>query len=481
MKIQRENVLSNFIWRFLERCGAQGVSFIVSIILARLLDPEAYGVVALVSVVITILQIVVDSGLGNALIQKKDADEIDFSTVFFTNLILCGFLYLLVFLFAPFLARFYEIPSLTSLIRVQSLILLVYGVKNVQEAYVAKNMLFKRFFFATLGGTIGAAVIGIWLAYRGFGVWALVVQHLFNTTVDTIILWITVKWRPQITYSFTRLKKLFSFGWKILATNLVDTTYNDLRSLVIGKKYSPSDLAYYERGRILPNLIVNNTNVSISNVLFPTLSSYQDDKNRVYDITRRAISTGLYVMTPLMIGLALCSEELVRLVFTDKWLPCVPFLMIYCFVYMFQPMQTSHNSMLKALGRSDLFLRLELIKKFIGITILLITMWFGVKVIAVGMLIDSVLCWIINSIVFKRFINYSHRDQIKDIILNILPGICMGIIVYFVGGMIKNVYIGLAIKVVVGMAGYILLSTLMKCDSYNYIMQTVKVMIKKKS
>lgn len=323
------NVLSNLIWRFLERCGAQGVTLIVSIVLARLLDPSVYGTIALVMVLTTILQVFVDGGFATALIQKKDADELDFSTVFFFNLGTCIVLYIIVYLSAPVIAIFFGNAELISVIRVLSLIIVISGVKNVQQAYVSRNMLFKRFFFSTLGGTLGAAVVGIVMAYMGFGVWAMVFQTLFNTLVDTIILWITVKWRPQFIFSFSRLKELFSFGWKILIANIVATICGQLRQLVIGKKYSSSDLAFYNKGRQFPNLIVENINTSIDSVLFPTLSKEQDDYQRVSDMTRKSIRVSTYIMAPLMIGLFVCANSFVRVILTEKWMECVPFLRVF--------------------------------------------------------------------------------------------------------------------------------------------------------
>ena len=214
--MNNKKIISNFIWRFLERCGAQGVTLVVSIILARILDPSEYGTIALITVFITILQVFVDSGMGNALIQKKEADDLDFSSVFWFNLIMCVCLYLLMYFCAPLISEFYKMSELTPIIRVLSLILIISGVKNVQQAYVCRNMLFKKFFFATLGGTIGATLVGIAMAYCGFGIWALVAQMLFNSFVDTVILWVTVKWRPIRAFSKERLKVLFSYGWKLL-------------------------------------------------------------------------------------------------------------------------------------------------------------------------------------------------------------------------------------------------------------------------
>ena len=328
--MEKGKVISNFIWRFAERCGAQLVSFVVSIVLARLLEPSVYGTVALVTVFTTILQVFIDSGLGTALIQKKNADDLDYSSVFYFNFVVCIILYLGMFIAAPYIAKFYGNMSLIPVIRVISLTLIISGVKNIQQAYVSSNMLFKRFFFSTIGGTIVSAFIGIFMAYIGMGVWALVAQQLSNAMIDTMILWITVKWRPKAVFSWERLKSLLAYGWKLLVAVLLDTVYNNLRNLVIGKMYSSADLAFYNQGDKFPKIIVTNINTSIDSVLLPTLSSEQDNKARVKEMTRRAIKTSTYIMAPLMMGLAFCAKTVVELVLTQKWLPCVPFLQIFC-------------------------------------------------------------------------------------------------------------------------------------------------------
>ena len=267
----KRQAMSGFLWRFLERFGAQGVTFVVSIVLARMLDPQVYGMVAIVTVFTALLNVFADSGLGSALIQKRDADELDFSTVFFFNIFMSVVLYLTLFFLAPLIAGFYHMPELNAVLRVMSITVIIYGVKNVQQAYVSKKLLFRRFFYATLGGTIGAGILGIWMAYKGYGVWAMVMQGLFNAAVDTVILWITVGWRPQFAFSLTRLRSMLSFGWKLLVSSLVDTCYNNLRQMIIGKMYSPSSLAFYNRGYMVPNVLVSNVNTAINSVLFPGL------------------------------------------------------------------------------------------------------------------------------------------------------------------------------------------------------------------
>lgn len=480
MKGKNKKVIRNLIWRFAERMGAQGISFIVGVVLARILAPEIYGTIALVTVFTTILNVFVDSGMGNALIQKKNADELDFSSVFYFNILVCSTLYIGMFIAAPSIANFYNDVTLTPIVRVLSFTIVISGIKNVQQAYVSKTMQFKRFFFSTLGGTLGAAVIGITMAYRGFGVWALVAQYLFNLMVDTIILWITVKWRPKKQFSFQRLKGLFSYGWKLLVSSLIDTIYIDLRQMIIGKMYSSADLAFYNKGKQFPSLIVTNINTSIDSVLLPTMSAEQDDIHRVKIMTRRSIKTSTYIMAPLMVGLAFCAEPLVSLILTDKWLPCVPFLRIFCITYMFFPIHTANLNAIKAMGRSDLFLRLEFIKKIVGIIILLSTMWFGVMVMAYSLLLSSVLSQIINSWPNRKLLKYGYLEQLKDILPGILLALGMGICVYFVVLLKFHPIITLIIQIIIGAVVYISGSILFKLESFDYLWQMIRPHIIKK-
>ena len=477
----RTQALSGLMWRFLERFGAQGVTFVVSIILARLLDPEVYGIVAIVTVFTAILNVFIDSGLGNALIQKKDADDLDFSSVFFFNMFMCVVLYLLLFAIAPIIAKFYKMPQLTPVIRVMSLTVIISGVKNVQQAYVSKHLLFKRFFFATLGGTLGAAVLGIWMAYKGYGVWALVAQGLFNAAVDTLILWITVKWRPKLMFSFERFKGLFSFGWKLLVSQLIDTVYNNLRQLIIGKLYNADNLAFYNRGYMLPNVFVGNVNTAIDSVLFPVMSNAQDSVESVRAMTRRSIQVSSYIMWPIMLGIAAVSKPLVAVLLTEKWLPCVPYVIIFCISYAFMPMETANLNAIKALGRSDIFLRLTFIKKVVGFSILIATMWFGPLVMAASNLFFSVVNQIINAWPNRKLLNYSYSQQITDILPSMLLSGIMFAAVWCIQYTHISYLITLIVQLIVGIVVYVLGSILLKIQSFEYILSILKGRVRRKS
>ena len=478
--MNNKTIISNFIWRFLERCGAQGVTLVVSIILARILDPSEYGTIALITVFITILQVFVDSGMGNALIQKKEADDLDFSSVFWFNLIMCICLYLLMYFCAPLISEFYKMPELTPIIRVLSLILIISGVKNVQQAYVCRNMLFKKFFFSTLGGTIGAALVGITMAYCGFGIWALVAQMLFNSFVDTVILWVTVKWRPIWAFSKERLKVLFSYGWKLLVSALVDTIYKDVRQLIIGKIYTKEDLAFYNQGQRFPKLIITNINSSIDSVLLPVMSGVQDDTTAIKQMTRRSIITSTYLIMPLMVGLAVCAKPLVSLILTEKWLYCVPFLRVFCVSFAFFPIHTANLNAIKAMGKSGLFLKLEIIKKIVSVTALVATMWISPLAMAYSLLATSVLGQIINAWPNKKLMNYSYLEQVKDMLPQILLSLGMGVLVYCIPPIGASSFADLFVRVFVGVLVYWGGSKLFNIDGYKYLLNMLSGLLNRK-
>lgn len=476
----KKKTIEGFIWRFAERCGAQVVQFVVSIVLARILSPSDYGTLALIAVFTNILGVFVQSGMGAALVQKKDADDLDYSTLFYFNVVMCLSLYLLMFFVAPFIAKFYTKPELTIYTRVVSLTLIVSGVRGIQSAYVSKNMLFKRFFFSTLGGTILSAIVGITMAYKGFGVWALIAQELTNVTVDTIILWLTVKWRPKKMFSFTRLKGLFSYGWKLLASGLLDTGYLQLRNLLIGKVYSSSDLAYYSKAQSFPQLFVANVNSSIDSVLLPSMASVQESKETVKGMTRRALKTSTFIMAPLLMGLAACGKSIISILLTDKWLPSYPFMIVFCISNLFLPISTANLNAIKALGRSDVFFKLEIIKKTIGVLIIIATFRISVMAIALGGILSTIFNQFINTWPNKKLMNYSYREQIQDILPSLLLSMIMFVVVYSINFLSLNNWITLIIQVPLGAIIYIGLAIIFKFEAFTYCLDLVKAFFKNK-
>lgn len=473
-RMKSNKVIINFLWQLAERVGAQLVGVIVSIILARLLMPEDYGTIALMNVFISILNIFVNGGLGSGLVQKKDADDLDFSSFFYVNTLFCGVLYLVLFFVAPFVANFYSNPQMIWLMRVLGLNFLISGLKSIQVSYVSRNMLFKKFFWATLGGTVLAAVVGIYMAQQGYGAWALVVQSVLNNAIDTVILWITVKWRPKLMFSFQRLRFLLSYGSKLLFSHVIDVLYDNLWSLIIGKIYSSSDLAYYNRGRNWPNLIVENTNSSITSVLLPSMSKEQDDLIRLKAMTRRAIKTSTYIMAPMLLGLAFIGEPLVRLLLTERWMRSIFYMRIFCVTFVFYPIHTANLTAIKAMGRSDIYLKLEIIKKMVGLLALVVSAPISVRAMGYSLLFTSLASQIINSWPNKKLLNYGYLEQLKDILPGILLAVVMGCCIYPIQWLGLPDVVTLLIQVPLGAVIYIGASALLKLESFTYLWGIVK-------
>ena len=426
----KNKVMSGLFWTFGERFITQGISFAISIILARMLMPSEYGVIALVLVFISIASVFVTNGLGESLIQKKNTDESDFSTIFYCSFVISVFLYVILFISAPYIASFYNNSELIWVLRILALNLPFSSINTIQQAYVSKQMMFKKFFISNLCATIVSGFIGIMMAYSGFGVWSLVAQFLISSVVGTIVLFFTVKWRPKWLFSISSAKELVGFGWKLITANLINTIYGELRGLVIGKNYTMADLAFYNRGNQFPGLIITNINTTISKVIFPAMAEVNDDRSQLKNITRRAMKITAYLTFPLMIGLMSVADSFILLLLTEKWLFAVPFLQICCIYWLFQPMQTANWQAIKALGRSDLLMNLEIIKKVIGISLLLISMGISVYAIAISNAIFAGISMMINMIPNKKLINYSVVEQFRDIAPPLLLSITMGGIIY---------------------------------------------------
>lgn len=474
--VNGKTVIKNMSWKFAERITAQVVTFVVSIVLARILDPSDYGVVSLVTVFITIANVFVSDGLGSALIQKKEADALDFSSALYFNTLFSIFLYGILFIAAPFIARFfgegYEI--LSPILRVLGLRIIVAAINSVQQAYVSRKMIFQKFFWATLFGTVASAFVGIWMAYHGFGAWALVGQYLTNTTVDTIVLAIVLGKKPIFAFSFERVKKLFDYGIKILGSGLLVAVYTEVRSFIIGKVYTSSDLAYYDKARQFPSLFVNNIVATISAVLFPKMSSEQDDLEQVKATTKRSIWFTSYLMCPLMFGLAAVAESLVQLLLTDKWLPCVPLLQVLCITYLWQPIHSANIQAIKAVGRSDIILKLEIIKKSIEIVVLMAVMFISVDAIVISMSVNATLFVAVNALPVKKLLGYSLKEQIKDMVPSFIMAAIMAAAVWALNFLPISSFLVLIAQVGVGAALYIGMSHVTKNSEYRYLTSFAK-------
>lgn len=470
MKDLKQKTLSGFIYKFAERGAAQGISFIVQIILARLLMPEEFGTIALLTVLMVILDVFVTYGFGNSLVVNKKSDNLDFSTCFFFGIGLALVLYAIVYVSSPYISKFfYGHNELDILVKVMALRMPIAAINSVQHAYIAKKMQFRLFFYATLIGTVLSGVVGIVMAYTGFGVWALVAQYLSNAIFNTITLWIMSEWRPKWMFSFQRLKAIYDYGWKILAVGLVDTIFSQIRSFVIAKQYSRADLAYYNRGVSFPHFGMKLIEPTINGVLFPALSNCNDDQKMMKAITKRIIRTSTFIICGIMGFLFAIAKPLVIVLLTDKWLPCVVFLQIGCFAYLLRPLQVINTSVIRASGRSALLLNLDLLKKGIGLGLLIIAMPFGVEAIAWSYVGFNVISSIINIWPNKDILNYGYLEQFRDLGANLLVGLIMGVLVWAITFLPINYWLLLLLQTVVGLTLYILISKIFKIESYRYI------------
>ena len=484
MKNDKKNsVIGGLFWTFGERIVAQLVTTVVTIILARLLDPEHYGIISIVTVFISLCNIFVSSGFGSAVVQKKEVDDNDFNTAFTISFAISLLLYLVLFLIAPFISKFYKMVELTPVIRIMGIRLIIASLNTIQHAHIQRQMKFKKFFFATLLGTIISAIVGILMAWFGFGVWSLVAQYLTNTTIDTIVLYFVCTWKPKIKLDKNKAKELYSFGWKVLCTELIFTLEGDIRSLIVGKAFGPTDLAYYDQGKKYPSLFVTNINTSINKVMLPAFSRKQDNINQLKEMLRKAIQVGAYLLAPILIGFALISKQFIMLLLTKKWLPAVPFIQIFCIVYLTRPLETACHQALLAIGKSGLVMKIMLLINLFALSTVIIAVFIfkNVLFIALGSLITAFVSLSVFIFFSYKNFKYSFKEQLEDLLEPVAISIFMGIVVYFIGKIKLNLMILIFLQVLAGTIIYAIISSIVKPEAFLYLKNKLIKIMKKSS
>lgn len=479
MASDRNRVLGGLAWKFAERTSSQAVSFVLSIILARLLMPKEYGLVAMINIFIVFANVFVTSGFTASLIQKKDADDLDFSTIFYCTFTISLLLYTIIYFFSPAIARFYNMPDLCLLTRVYALSLVITSYQTIQQAYISRHLLFKKTFVSTFIGTILSGVIGVVMAYNGYGVWALVAQFLSNIVINMVTLMFIIPWKPKLVFSMERAKILMRFGGGIFVSSLISKIYREIRQLIIGKMYTPADLGYYNRGMGIPHFVTNNIESTISSVLFPTMSDYSDNPERMKQILRRGIRTSSYILFFLFTLLATASKPLVILLLTEKWAPCIPYMQIFCISNMMLLISRCNVQAIKALGAGKEVIKLEVLKKPVFLLVILAVAKFGPLAIALTSPVNSLYAMAMNMRPTRKLLSYSSSEQLKDFV----PATMMSIVVAattlpFV--LLKtNDFVILILQVFVGILTFILFSKVFKVESYSYIKTVVVDTIKK--
>ncbi len=478
----KKKAISGVFWKFCERIGSQMVSLIVSIILARLLMPEDYSVVSIVTIFFSFCNIFITSGLGSGLVQKQDVDELDYSSALYANIILACVMYGVVFFMAPYVAKLYNIELLVPVIRVMGLNFFVYMVRSIVSAKVSRSMEFKMFFLSTIGAITVSAVVGIVMALCGMGPWALVAQQSVNAMMGTIILLFATKIKFVWKFSFKRLKPLINYSWKILASNFIGTIYAEIKPLVVGLRYSTISLAYYNKGENFPRTISTALDGTLSAVLFPAISRVQEDRNVVLNYCRRFFKLSSYLVFPAMIGLMGVTENFICALLTEKWLPIAPFFKVHCIYYALYFVTQGCGQIYKAIGRSDVLLKLEVIKKVASIVILasFVLLSQNVVVFAWSSIATIIFVLAIDSLALRKHLNYRFRCQLSDLLLNAVTSCIMYGVVRTVGMLKVNIYIDLILQVVVGIVTYIAISFLTRNENFYYILTLLKTYLKRK-
>jgi O-antigen/teichoic acid export membrane protein len=465
------NISKALGWKLFERFGVQGVQFVLQIILARLLSPEHYGVLSIMIIFTTLANVFIQNGFNTALIQKKNVKEDDFSSAFWVSLAIAAVAYIVLFFSAPLIGKFYNMPEIVKPFRYLGIMLFPGALNSIQLAKVGREMNFKKVFISNLGAILISGLVGVAIAYMGGGIWALVAQSLLNTFIAAIVMMLTVNWAPRFVCDLKRVSELFSFGWKLLVSGLIDTLYQDLRSLVIGKKYDSGTLGYYNRGRQFPQFLMNSINSSVQSVMLPAMSKEQDNKAKVKAMMRTSMSVSAYIVFPMMAGLAAVAVPLISVLLTDKWLPAVPYMMIYCFTMAFYPVHSCNLQAINAMGRSDIFLKLEIIKKVIGVTSLVIAVFCFNSPIAIAMtgIFTTLISSFVNAFPNKKLIGYSYFEQIKDLLPSFIISVAMFGIVYAISFIKVPSVVVLIIQVFSGVVIYITFSAVFRLKGFIFV------------
>lgn len=478
----KKSAFTGMLWKLAERIGAQGVTLLISIILARLLTPDDYSVVGVVNVFFAFCNVFIVGGFNSALIQKKDADEKDYSSVLFVSLGIAGVLYAIIFLCAPWIAALYQKPLLNPVFRVMGICLIIDAVKAVLYAYVSNQLQFKKFFFATLCGTLASATVGIVMAIAGFGPWALVAQKMVSSIADTLVLALTSKFRIRLQISFQRIKRLFSYGWKIFASTVISTIYDQCNPLIIGLRFSTVDLSFYSKGQSFPLALNGALDSALSSVLFPVMSKVQDDTEAVLSYTRKFMQVASYVIFPLMLGFLAVSDSFVTVLLTDKWQGASIYIKIFCITYMFNIIQNGNLQTIRALGRSDIILKLEIIKKSLYFVVISIAVLLAKAPywLAAATIINTAIATIVNTTPNRKLIGYKLRLQVMDLLPNLLLAAAMGTAVYTLNLVQMHALLKLITQCVFGVAIYVGLSVLTKNKNFYFLLKTLRKYIFKR-
>lgn len=471
----KDKTVKGVFWSAFNRFSTQGIGFVFNIIIARMLLPEDYGVVAMLGVFMAVSSCFVDSGFANALIRKPDRTEDDFSTVFYYNLAVALLFYALLWFAAPYIADFYDKPILTDIARIVALGLIIGVLQSVMSVKLTIALDFKTMAKISVPANLLTGILGLWMAYSGYGVWALVYPNLIVGIFNVFMYWWYVRWLPSLVFSWKSFKAMFSYGSKLLASSLLDTIYGNISIIVVGKFYSAAQLGLYSKAFGLASLPSSNITGIMQKVTFPVLSSIQNEDKRLESAYRRFIRMSAFIVFPLMLGLSAVADPFVRILLTDKWEGTIYFFQIICFAMMWYPVHAINLSLLQVKGRSDFFLKLEVIKKIQGLIILSITIPMGLVAMCYGSVVGSLISLVWNTYYTKKIIGYGYFNQMRDIMPVLLHSLVMCVLVHLVVYFMPTLWLKLVVGIIVGAAYYIGGAYLMKFEELDETLTIMKL------
>ena len=475
----KNKTVKGTVWSSLDAFLGQGITFLVGLVLARLLSPEEYGLIAIITIFISVFNSIVDSGFSNALIRKQDATEADYNTVFYTNLAISAVLSTALFFGAPRIADFFSRPQLTSLTKAMSSVVIINAFAIVQNIRLTKNIDFKTKTKVSLIASLTSGVIGIAMAFGGFGVWSLVAQQISKQLLNSVFLWFFIRWMPKLLFSWKSFKEMFDFGWKLLVSGLINTIWTEIYQVIIGKFYQPQTLGQYTRAQQFSSIFSSNLTSIIQRVSYPVLSQLQDDKERLKSGYKRIIKITMLVSFVLMLGLAAIAKPMILVLIGDKWLPAVPFLQILCFNMMLYPLHSINLNMLQVQGRSDLFLKLEIVKKIVGVIPLCLGIFVNIYYMLIGSVFVGFFSYFLNARYSGPFLNYSIKEQVKDIMPGFSIALLVALPVYAISYLPLNPFILLPMQLLVGLLIVLILCEKAGLEEYKEIKSIVLGLLKK--
>lgn len=478
----KKKTIGGLLWSFGDLMGNQGIQFIIQIILARMLLPEHFGLIGMILVFIAISNSIVDSGFTQALIREQNATQTDYSTVFYFNLVVSVIIYFVLYISAPAISNFFSQPELVPILRVLSLGIIIKSFEIIPKAMFTKEVDFKTQATVNMTASITSGIAAIVLALTGFGVWSLVIRTLVMNIIQSLLLSISRKWLPSLTFSITSFKRLFGFGWKLLVSGLIDTIYNNIFFIIIGKQYSARALGFYTNASKFNDLAAQNLTATIQRVTYPVLSSIQDQQERLKQSFKKVIKLSAFIIFPIMVGLAAIGEPLVLFVFGDQWGEMIPYFQLLCLGGMLYPLHALNLNILQVKGRSDIFLYLEIVKSIVPTVLIFLVIWLELGVLGlVGVVVaDSYIALFINIYFSGREISYSVKEQLKDILPIYLITIVMGVFVLSAGELFPdNHIVKIILQIAVGIGFYVITCKILKIEELKTIYNLISPVIKK--